>query len=853
MANATAKQLSEVVGVSVEKLLEQLKNAGVDVSGPDDPISNEDKMKLLKSLRTSHGKSSSDAPKKITLKGRSKSELKVGGSSRTLGSKTINVEVRKKKTFVRPSDTANQATDSAADEAEYKRQREAAIEEAKSVKLRADDEARQSQVEAEALRLKKQEEISAKEKANKEKAIVEQENEKKAQIEKERQLKIDQEKLQKAKEVKKQLAEEKAAKNASKANKGKDTRYGRDELHVSKDSGRKKPKGKSKRGRRNDAIADNQHGFEKPTAPVIKNVSIPDTITVSDLAKQLAVKAADVVKELMKMGTMATINQILDQDTAILLVEEMGHTATIVKDDSIEDALIAALKEASGEAQPRPPVVTIMGHVDHGKTSLLDYIRKSRVVNGEAGGITQHIGAYHVETGHGMITFLDTPGHAAFSAMRQRGAQATDIVVLVVSADDGVMPQTKEAVKHAKEAGVGLVVAVNKIDKEGADPDRVRNELSALEVVPEEWGGETIFKNVSALTGEGIEELLESILLQSEMMELRAPNEGNASGVVVESTLDKGRGAVATILVQAGCLNKGDILLAGTEYGRVRAMTDETGQVLKSAGPSIPVQVIGLSGTPNAGDEVFVVENDRKAREIASARLTKIKDIRMAEQQKSKLQGMFDAMENPNVAEVTVLIKTDVKGSAEALRHSLNALSTSEVRVNIVADGVGGINESDVNLASTSKAILVGFNVRADASAKRIAGDFGLDIRYYSVIYDVIDDIKAGMSGLLPPETKETIVGLAEVKDTFTSPKFGTIAGSIVIDGQIRRGLPIRVLRDNTVIYEGELESLRRFKDDVDKVNNGTECGIGVKNYTDVQAGDQIEVFERTEVARTLD
>jgi len=851
MANATAKQLSEVVGVPVEKLLEQLKNAGVDVSGPDDAISNEDKMKLLQSLRTSHGKSSSEGPKKITLKGRSKSELKVSGSTRTLGAKTINVEVRKKKTFVRPGDDANQNTDSAADEAEYKRQREAALEEAKSVKLRADDDARQAQVNEEADRLKKQEDIAFKEKANKEKAVVAKEKEIQDQLEKDRQLKIDQEKLKKAKDVKKQIADEKAAKNS---NKGKgNTRYGRDQLHVAKDSGRKKSKGKAKRGKRNDAIADNQHGFEKPTEPVIKTVSVPDTITVSDLAKQLAVKAADVVKELMAMGTMATINQILDQDTAILLVEEMGHNAVAIKDDSIEDALIAALKEASGEAKPRPPVVTIMGHVDHGKTSLLDYIRKTRVANGEAGGITQHIGAYHVETDHGMITFLDTPGHAAFSAMRQRGAQATDIVVLVVSADDGVMPQTKEAVKHAKEAGVGLVIAVNKMDKEGADPDRVRNELSALDVVPEEWGGDIIFKNVSALTGEGVEALLESILLQSEIMELSAPNEGNASGVVVESTLDKGRGAVATILVQAGMLNKGDILLAGTEYGRVRAMTDETGKVLKTAGPSIPVQVIGLSGTPNAGDDVFVVENDKKAREIASARLTKIKDIRMAEQQKTKLQGMFDAMENPDVAEVTVLIKTDVKGSAEALRHSLNALSTSEVRVNIVADGVGGINESDVNLASTSKAILIGFNVRADASAKRIAGDFGLDIRYYSVIYDVIDDIKAGMSGLLPPETQENIVGLAQVKDTFTSPKFGMIAGSIVIDGQIRRGLPIRVLRDNTVIYEGELESLRRFKDDVDKVSNGTECGIGVKNYTDVQPGDQIEVFERIEVERFLE
>lgn len=850
MANATAKQLSEVVGVSVEKLLEQLKSAGVDVSGPDDPISNEDKMKLLKSLRTSHGKTSSDAPKKITLKGRSKSELKVGASSRTAGAKTINVEVRKKKTFVRPGETSAEVSnaDALAEEAEFKRQREASIEEARAVKLRATDDARQAQLDAEAARLKQQEELAAKEQANKEKALAEQARIEQEQKEREAQLKIDQEKLQKAKEVKKQLAEEKAAKKGNN-----NTRYGRDKLHVANDAGRnKKPKGKGKKAKRNEPAADNQHGFEKPTAPVVKDVAIPDTITVTDLAKLLAVKAADVVKELMKMGTMATINQVLDQDTAILLVEEMGHTATAAKEDSFEDDLIAALKETGGEEKARPPVVTIMGHVDHGKTSLLDYIRKSRVANGEAGGITQHIGAYHVETDHGMITFLDTPGHAAFSAMRQRGAQATDIVILVVSADDGVMPQTKEAVKHAQDAKVGLIIAVNKIDKEGADPDRVRNELSALEVIPEEWGGETIFKNVSALTGEGVEDLLEAVLLQSEIMELTATDEGKASGIVVESTLDKGRGPVATILVQSGTLKKGDILLAGTEYGRVRGMSDESGQQVKEAGPSIPVQVIGLSGTPDAGDEVFVVENDRKAREIAGARLTKIKDLRMAEQQKSKLQGMFDAMENPNIEELTVLIKSDVRGSAEALRHSLNALSTDEVRVNIISDGVGGINESDVNLASTSSAIIIGFNVRADASAKRIAGDFGLEIRYYSVIYDVIDDIKAGMSGLLPPETQEKIVGLAQVKDTFTSPKFGTIAGSIVIDGQIRRGLPIRVLREDTVIYEGELESLRRFKDDVEKVSNGTECGIGVKNYTDVQPGDQIEVFERIEVARQL-
>jgi translation initiation factor IF-2 len=568
----------------------------------------------------------------------------------------------------------------------------------------------------------------------------------------------------------------------------------------------------------------------------------------------MAVKAGDVIKVLIQMGTMATINEVLDHDTATLVVEEMGHVVvTAASDDDFEKELLETAEQVGEDKVSRPPVVTIMGHVDHGKTSLLDYIRKSRVTSGEAGGITQHIGAYHVETDKGVITFLDTPGHAAFSAMRARGAQATDIVVLVVAADDGVMPQTKEAVEHAKSAGVSLVVAVNKIDKEDSDPDRVKNELAALEVIPEQWGGENIFVNVSAITGEGVDTLLDAILLQSEILELSAVDKGNAKGIVIEASLDKGRGPVATVLVQSGQLQQGQMLLAGTQYGRIRAMHDESAVTIKSAGPSMPVVVLGLSGVPNAGDEVFVVENERKAREFAQTREVKIREKKLTDQQKAKLQGIFDAMAEGEVTEINILLKADVQGSAEAIRESLEKLSTDEVRANLVTSGVGGINESDINLAAASGAIVIGFNVRADAAAKRVAGDHGIEIRYYSVIYEIIDDIKTIMSGTLAPELQENIIGLAEVKDVFRSPKFGDVAGSIVVDGVVRKGQPIRVLRDNVVIYEGELESLRRFKDAVEEVRMGTECGIAVKNYNDVRPGDQIEVFERIEIARSLD
>ncbi|HEY0635933.1 MAG TPA: translation initiation factor IF-2, partial [Gammaproteobacteria bacterium] len=621
-----------------------------------------------------------------------------------------------------------------------------------------------------------------------------------------------------------------------------------DELHVSGGMGagrRSKKRGKAA------VPGAPKHGFEKPTAPVIREVSIPETITVAELAQRMSVKAAEVIRAMMKMGSMVTINQVLDQETAAVVVEEMGHKAKLLMEDALEQEVMESA-EAVGEMLPRAPVVTIMGHVDHGKTSLLDYIRRTKVAAGEAGGITQHIGAYHVETPRGMITFLDTPGHAAFTSMRARGAQVTDIVVLVVAADDGVMPQTKEAVQHARAAGVPLVVAVNKIDKPDADPERVKNELVALEVVPEEWGGDTMFVPVSAKVGTGVDTLLESILLQAEVLELTAIKDAPAKGFVIESRLDKGRGVVATVLVQSGTLRKGDILLTGQEYGRVRAMLDETGHTIDEAGPSIPVEVLGLSGTPAAGDQALVVADERKAREVALFRQGKFRDVTLAKQQHSKLEDMFTQMQEGEVNTLNILLKGDVQGSVEAINDSLVKLSTDEVRVKIVASGVGGISESDVNLAAASDAIIVGFNVRADGSAKRLIEEQGVDLHYYSVIYDLIDEVKNAMTGMLAPQFKEEIIGLAEVRDVFRSPKFGAIAGCMVVDGIIKRNNPIRVLRDNVVIYEGALESLRRFKDDVSEVKQGFECGIGVKNYNDVRAGDQIEVYERVQVQRTL-
>ena len=860
MAHVTAKQLSEVIGVSIDKLLDQLKAAGVEVKGADDPISDEDKMKLLESLRSSHGKEDATGPKKITLRRKSKSELRVAGTSgRNTTTKTINVEVRKKRTYVRRADVE-------AEETRQEEQAEAEAEErSKALQQQAEEEVRQveeaANQQAEAARLAQEEAIRAEaEKKAYAKSLQEVEAAQKA-IEQQR---AEAEAARAAEEAARLALEAAAAASAAAAtadkpgkhgkHDDKGTRYGRKELHVKESAHQPNRKQKFKKGQRQVHDIKNLHGFEKPTAPVVRNVEIPEAITVADLAQRVAIKAGDVIKVLMQMGTMATINEVLDHDTATLVVEELGHNVVAAaSDDDFEKELQVSAEQEGEDKVTRPPVVTIMGHVDHGKTSLLDYIRKSRVTSGEAGGITQHIGAYHVETDKGIITFLDTPGHAAFSAMRARGAQATDIVVLVVAADDGAMPQTKEAVEHARAAGVPMVVAVNKIDKENADPDRVKNDLAALEVIPEEWGGENIFVNVSAITGEGVDALLDAILLQAEILELEAVDKGNAKGIVVEATLDKGRGPVATVLVQSGLLKQGQLLLAGTQFGRVRAMYDESSNSVKSAGPSMPAVVLGLSGVPNAGDEVFVVENERKAKEFAETREARIRENKLSDQQKAKLQGMFDAMAEGEVAEINILVKADVQGSSEAIRESLEKLSTDEVRAKLVSTGVGGINESDINLAAASDAIVIGFNVRADAAAKRVAGDHGIEIRYYSVIYDIIDDIKAVMSGMLSPDQQEKIIGLAEVKDVFRSPKFGDVAGSIVVEGVVRKGQPIRVLRDNVVIYEGELESLRRFKDAVEEVRMGTECGIAVKNYNDVKPGDQIEAFERIEVARSLD
>ncbi len=615
----------------------------------------------------------------------------------------------------------------------------------------------------------------------------------------------------------------------------------------------RKGKKKGKQPVRNNVQSDGKHQFEMPVEPIIKDVTIPEMIIVSDLAQKMSVKAALVIKHLMKLGIMATINQSIDQETAVILVEEMGHNAIMQSEDDLEQEMLAEAQEEDNRVElPRAPIVTIMGHVDHGKTSLLDYIRKTRVAAGEAGGITQHIGAYQVKTDHGSVTFLDTPGHAAFTAMRARGADITDVVIVVVAADDGVMPQTKEAVEHAKAANVPIIVAVNKIDKPDANPEKVMQELSVIDVIAEEWGGDVQFLKISAKTGEGIDDLIEALIVQTEILELTAPIEGAASGLVIESRLDKGRGAVATVMVQKGTLENGQMVLCGQEYGRVRAMFNENGKAIKEAGPCVPVEILGLSGTPNAGDEFLVVQNERISKDLAKHREDRKKFSKHAAQQASKLDEVFSRMTTGELASVNLVIKTDVQGSLEALRGSLVGLSNDEVEVKVVFGGVGGINEGDANLALASGAILIGFNVRADATARKLIEEKNIDLHYYSVIYDAIDEVKKAISGMLAPEIKEQIVGLAEVRDVFKSPKFGAIAGCMVIDGYVKRSLPIRVLRENVVIFEGQLESLRRFKDDAAEVKMGMECGIGVKNYNDVKPGDQIEVFERIEIRREL-
>ena len=860
MADVSIEKLASDIGTTVDRLVGQFKDAGI-VKNAGGQVNEEEKQKLLDHLSKQHG--SSAEPTRMTLKRKTTSTLSVGKS------KEVKVEVRKKRTYVKRTDVEEEAKRQEEERLKREAEEKAAAEakqaaqekarKAAEAKKAADEErarrAEQAKKDAEA-RKKNEPELSEAEKAKQEEARQEEERLRKAQ-EEESQKKLEEDAKKAAEEARK-LAEENERRWKEEEERRKKAEAEEVHLHSNRYAQEAEDEEdmqveRSSRRRRKSKKHAGEHlkqGFNKPAQPVERVVKLGATITVGELASKLAIKSNEVIKAMMKMGEMATINQVLDQDTAVLVVEEMGHKFELVNDNALEDELLA--EGMDGVKTTRAPVVTIMGHVDHGKTSLLDFIRRAKVADGEAGGITQHIGAYKVETDNGEITFLDTPGHAAFTAMRARGATATDIVILVVAADDGVMPQTKEAVQHAKAAGVPLIVAVNKMDKESADPDRVKSELLQLEVIPEEYGGEHQFCNVSAKTGMGVEELLEAIVLQAELLDLKAVPEGPCRGIVIESRLDKGRGPVASVLVQEGQLRPGDILLCGEEYGRVRAMRDENAQEMKFAGPSTPVEVLGLSGVPVAGEDAAVVQDERKAREVAAKRHQKKRELKLARQQKAKLENMFANMASGDVSELNIVLKADVQGSVEAIAESLTKLSTSEVKVNIVGSGVGGITETDATLAAASGAIVVGFNVRADASARKVLEAEEIDLRYYSVIYSLIDEVKAAMSGMLAPEFKQEIIGLAEVRDVFKSPKLGAIAGCMVTEGNIKRSNPIRVLRENVVIYEGELESLRRFKDDVQDVRNGMECGIGVKNYNDVKVGDQIEVFEIVEVKREI-
>ncbi|WP_084589915.1 translation initiation factor IF-2 [Chelonobacter oris] len=878
----TVKQLANEISTPLEQLLKQLSDAGISKT-ENDPISVEEEGRLLQSLSGEGVK-----PKKLTLQRKERSTLKIAGSGGK--NKEVQVEVRKKR-VINPTSAEDLVKKKAAEE-QARQEAEAQAKREAEARARAEAE---EKAKREAQQKARQEAA-----AKAEQSAVES---KKADPEKEK-LKAEEAELRrKAEELATQKAEEKARESAEQARRLAEISTDKDETPKAEETaavvdarltsryaqeaedeetrrkegrGRNKKINKAKKGGRDDDTnktereanrrnqknikggktprrggSSLQQEFTKPTQAVNREVVIGETITVGELAAKMAVKATEVIKTMMGMGAMATINQVIDQETAQLVAEEMGHKVVLRRENELEESLLSD-RDSNAVEMTRAPVVTIMGHVDHGKTSLLDYIRKTKVASGEAGGITQHIGAYHVETENGMITFLDTPGHAAFTSMRARGAKATDIVVLVVAADDGVMPQTIEAIQHAKAAKVPLVVAVNKIDKPEADPDRVKNELSQYDVISEEWGGDTQFVHVSAKQGLGIDDLLEAILIQSEVLELTAVTDAMASGVVIESYLDKGRGPVATVLIQSGTLHRGDIVLCGLEYGRVRAMRDENGKEIDQAGPSIPVEILGLSGVPAAGDEATVVRDEKKAREVALHRQGKFREVKLARQQKAKLENMFTNMTEGDVAEVNIVVKADVQGSVEAICQSLVELSTDEVKVKIVGSGVGGISETDATLAAASNAILVGFNVRADASARRVIEAENIDLRYYSVIYDLINEVKAAMSGMLAPEFKQEIIGLAEVRDVFRSPKLGAIAGCMVTEGIVKRNNPIRVLRDNVVIYEGELESLRRFKDDVGEVRNGMECGIGVRNYNDVRVGDQIEVFETVEIKRSI-
>ena len=837
MTQVTVKQLADEVKTPVERLLQQMREAGLPHTAAEEHVSDSEKQSLLTHLNSSH-KAKVEEPRKITLQRKTTSTLRVAGS------KSISVEVRKKKVFVQRSP----------EEIEAERQRE--LEERRAV-----ENAARQKAEEEAKR--RAEEEARRQPAPVAEPVVEAVAEPvPAAVEPVQEAPVaapapvadvrkkdDQRRADKSRNDDNRRGGDGERKNAphraSVKEKAPAPRVAPRTTDEESDGFRRGGRGKAKLKKRN------AHGFQNPTGPVIRDVQIGETITVGELAQQMSVKAAEVIKFMFKLGTPATINQVLDQETAQLVAEELGHKVTLISDTALEDSLAESLK-FEGEAVARAPVVTVMGHVDHGKTSLLDYIRRAKVAAGEAGGITQHIGAYHVETERGMVTFLDTPGHAAFTAMRARGAKATDIVILVVAADDGVMPQTIEAVQHAQAAGVPLVVAVNKIDKPGADLDRIRSELATHGVTPEDWGGDTPFVPVSAKMGTGVDDLLEAVLLQAEVLELTAMPSAPGRGVVVESRLDKGRGPVATVLVQDGTLRQGDMVLVGSNYGRVRAMLDENGKPIKEAGPAIPVEILGLDGTPDAGDEMSVVADEKKAREVALFRQGKFREVKLARAHAGKLENIFESMGQEEKKTLNIVLKSDVRGSLEALQGALNGLGNDEVQVRVVGGGVGGITESDANLALASNAVLFGFNVRADAGARKIVEQEGLDMRYYNVIYDIIEDVKKALTGMLGSDVRENILGIAEVRDVFRSPKFGAIAGCMVIEGVVHRNRPIRVLREDIVIFEGELESLRRFKDDASEVRAGMECGIGVKSYNDVKVGDKIEVFEKVQVARSL-
>lgn len=910
-SEVTLKSLAEEINTPVDRLLKQFAEAGITKSA-DDSVTEKEKETLLAHLSSDHA---GGAPGKLTLKRKTRSTLNVQGTGGKNKEVKVEVRTKKTFVKRDASEAKKAEEEKARLEAEEaalaaeKAKQEA--EAAKAKKAEAEKKAKELEAakkkdadvaKAKAPEKAKDQEKSAKSapKQDAKPAKVVDEKTKAAQAEKARReaeaaelkrkseeevrRKVEEEAKRVAEEAKR-MAEENAERWAKTDSEEKESvdyhfttshhaRIAEDDNDREVETDRRARGGKNVKQKKGNKLSEKaereearavtrggkgkrqkpsslQHGFNKPAQVVNRDVMIGETITVAELANKMAVKGSEVIKTMMKLGAMATINQVIDQETAQLVAEEMGHKVILRRENELEEALMSD-RDTNATLEPRAPVVTIMGHVDHGKTSLLDYIRSTKVASGEAGGITQHIGAYHVETDNGMITFLDTPGHAAFTSMRARGAQATDIVVLVVAADDGVMPQTIEAIQHARAAKVPLVVAVNKIDKPEADMDRVKNELSQYNVLPEEWGGDVQFVPVSAKVGTGIDDLLNAILLQAEVLELTAVRTAMASGVVIESFLDKGRGPVATVLVQEGTLHKGDIVLCGFEYGRVRAMRDELGREVQEAGPSIPVEILGLSGVPAAGDEATVVRDEKKAREVALYRQGKFREVKLARQQKAKLENMFANMEEGDVSELNIVMKADVQGSSEAITDALLKLSTDEVKVKIVGSGVGGITETDATLAAASNAIILGFNVRADASARKVIEAENLDLRYYSVIYDLIDEVKQAMSGMLSPEYKQQIIGLAEVRDVFRSPKFGSIAGCMVTEGIVKRHNPIRVLRDNVVIYEGELESLRRFKDDVNEVRNGMECGIGVKNYNDVRVGDAIEVFETIEIKRTI-